>query len=342
MHATPARTVRIAIAGASSLRGKDLGELIAERSFPASDIRLIDEDVVSGTLTEAAGEPAFIQALAEDSFEGADFVFFAGRPEFTIRHWEQAAHSGATLVDLSGAFVDQRDALPWIPALDGLLPTSEEAKKGKLFFSPPAATLVGCTLAAALAPLKPKRLTIVFLQPVSERGASGIEELETQTVNLLSFQPISQTVYDAQVAFNLLARFGAESREQLGGARAAISRGIARYLASRGIGGAAIPAVQLIQAPVFYCCTFTAYAEFEAAVDAANLQKALRAADVSAGTAEDAAPNNVSVAGESRIHVAHAETDPGVTHGWWLWGAADNVRLAAANALSIAEKLIAS
>jgi hypothetical protein len=31
-----------------------------------------------------------------------------------------------------------------------------------------------------------------------------------------------------------------------------------------------------------------------------------------------------------------------VTNGWWLWGAADNVRLAAANALSIAEKLIAS
>ena len=33
---------------------------------------------MAGTLTEAAGEPTFIRALEEDSFEGARFVFFAG------------------------------------------------------------------------------------------------------------------------------------------------------------------------------------------------------------------------------------------------------------------------
>ncbi|MBI1738865.1 MAG: hypothetical protein HYR58_06420 [Acidobacteria bacterium] len=337
----PARTFRVAIAGASSLRGKDLSELIAERSFPTSDLRLIDDDVASGTLTEAGGEPAFIQAIAEDSFEGVDFAFFAGRPEFAIRHWEQAARAGATVVDLSGAFVDLAESQPWIPSLDGVLPPPVEIKTGKLFFSPPAATLVACTLAAALAPLNPSRLSIVFLQPVSERGPAGIEELESQTVNLLRFQPISQTVYDAQVAFNLLARFGAESREQLGGARAAISRGVSRFLTSRGLGSAAIPAVQLVQAPVFYSYAFTAHAECGAAVDAAALEKALSAAGVSVETGATS-PTNVSVAGESRIHVARVEADPSVAHSWWLWGAADNVRLAAANALRIAEKLIAS
>lgn len=342
MHATPARAFRVAIAGASSLRGKDLTELIAERSFPASDLRLIGDDVASGTLTEAGGEPAFIQAMAEDSFEGVECAFFAGQPEFTIRHWEQAARAGATVVDLSGAFVDLPESLPWIPALDAVLPPPKEISSGKLFFAPPAATLVACTLAVALGAFKPQRLAIVFLQPVSERGASGIEELELQTVNLLSFQPISQTVYDAQVAFNLLGRFGAESREQLGGARAAISRGVARYLASRGLGSAAVPAVQLVQAPVFYSYAFTACADFGAAVDAAALEKALAAAGVSVETPGQTSPSNVSVAGESRIQVARVEADPGVAHGWWLWGAADNVRLATANALRIAEKLIAS
>ncbi len=338
MPATPARACRIAIAGASSLRGKDLAELIQERSFPASDVRLIDDDVVAGTLTEAGGEPAFIRAMAEDSFERVEFAFFAGRPEFTIRHWEQAARAGATVVDLSGAFVDLRESLPWIPALDGVLPPPEGTGNGKLFFSPPAATLVACTLAAAMGPLEAKRMAIVLLQPVSEHGQSGIEELESQTVNLLSFQPISQTVYDAQVAFNLLGRFGAESRDQLGGARAAISRGVARYLAGR----APIPALQLVQAPVFYSYALSAFAEFGAAVDATALEKALHAAGVNVETAGDIAPSNVSVAGESRIAVAHVEADPGVTNGWWMWGAADNVRVAAANALSIAEKLIAS
>ncbi|MBI1749080.1 MAG: hypothetical protein HY234_11975 [Acidobacteria bacterium] len=338
MHATSSRICRVAIAGASSLRGKDLTELIAERSFPTSDIRLIDDDVASGTLTDAAGEPAFIQAMADNSFEGVEFAFFAGCPEFTIRHWEQAARAGATVVDLSGAFVDIHESLPWIPALDGVLPPPAATGNGKLFFSPPAATLVACTLAAALGPLDASRLSIVFLQPVSERGRCGIEELESQTVNLLSFQPISEGLFDAQVAFNLLARYGAESREQLSGARAAISRGAARYLAGR----AGVPAVQLVQAPVFYSYAFTAFADFAAPVDLNALERALAAAGVSVEKPGEAAPSNISVAGESRISVAHAEADPGVANGCWLWGAADNVRLAAANALRIAEKLIAS
>jgi aspartate-semialdehyde dehydrogenase len=340
MHFMPARSFRVAIVGASSLRGKDLGELIAERSFSASDLRLIDDDAAAGTLTEAGGEPAFIQAMAEDSFAGVDFAFFAGRPEFTIRHWEKAARAGATVVDMSGAFVDLRESQPWIPALDAVLPPPKEISSGKLFFSPPTATQVACTLAVALGPVSPRRLSIVFLQPVSERGPAGIEELESQTVNLLRFQPISQTVYDAQVAFNLLGRFGAESREQLAGARAAISRGVARYLAARGMGTAAIPAVQLVQAPVFYSYGFTAYVDMELPVDSAALEKALDAVGVRVETG-GTFPSNVSVAGESHIHVAHVETDPSVAHGGWLWGAVDNVRLATANALRIAENLIA-
>ncbi len=69
---------RVAIVGASSLRGKELKQVLEDRHFPASDVVLLDESVVAGTLTEAAGEPTFIRALDEESFEGARFVFFAG------------------------------------------------------------------------------------------------------------------------------------------------------------------------------------------------------------------------------------------------------------------------
>jgi len=34
--------------------------------------------------------------------------------------------------------------------------------------------------------------------------------------------------------------------------------------------------------------------------------------------------------------------DANVERGWWFWGAADNVRVAAGNAVSIAERLRAS
>ena len=39
-----------------------------------------------------------------------------------------------------------------------------------------------------------------------------MDELHQQTVNLLSFQPLPKDVYDAQVAFNMLARHGQKSQ----------------------------------------------------------------------------------------------------------------------------------
>ena len=85
------------------------------------------------------------------------------------------------------------------PALDGVFPPSAKKANCKVYFSPLAATLVASTLAAAFAALKPLRLAIVFMQPVSERGPAGIEELESQTVNLLSFQPISRSSEGARM-----------------------------------------------------------------------------------------------------------------------------------------------
>ena len=59
MTAAP-EAVRVAIAGAASLRGKELKQCLEESNFPAAEIRLLDEEVVAGTLTETGGEPAII------------------------------------------------------------------------------------------------------------------------------------------------------------------------------------------------------------------------------------------------------------------------------------------
>ena len=43
------------------------------------------------------------------------------------------------------------------------------------------------------------------LVPASEFGRAAMDELHQQTVSLLSFQGLPRAVYDAQVAYNLLA-----------------------------------------------------------------------------------------------------------------------------------------
>jgi aspartate-semialdehyde dehydrogenase len=55
----------------------------------------------------------------------------------------------------------------------------------------------------------------------------------------------------------------------------------------------------------------------------------------------DLTPSNVSVVGEADIHVGRIEPDPSVANAVWIWGVADNLRLAAVNAVRIAEALVA-
>ena len=90
--------------------------------------------------------------------------------------------------------------------------------------------IVACTLAAGLAKFQPQRISVILFPPVSERDQAGVEELESQTVALLSFREIAKPVFDAQVAFNLLASYGPESKSSLTETRSAVARDVAAYL----------------------------------------------------------------------------------------------------------------
>ena len=338
----PETANRVAIVGASSLRGKELKLVLEDRNFPAGDIVLLDASVAAGTLTEAGGEPTFIRELDEDSFDRVRFAFFAGSVSDAEHNWMAAQTAGATVIDMSGAVNASGRSKPWIPMLSTVLqpPPSAGANGSanpKPYYSPPSPVIIASTLAAALASFKPQRVVLNLFPPVSERDQLGIEELESQTTNLLSFRPIEKAIFGDQVAFNLLSAYGEDTKPTLAELRKEIAREVARYLAGR----APTPAIQLIQTPVFYGYAFSAYAEFPSVVPPGQLESAFSGLGVKIASADDPSPTNISIAGESEIQLARIESDPGVTTGVWLWGVADNLRLAATNAVRIAEELVA-
>jgi aspartate-semialdehyde dehydrogenase len=333
------RGLRIAIAGATSLRGKQLIEAIESSDLAAADLRLFDEEIVAGLLTEAVGEPALVRTIDEESFSGVRFVFFAGSAKFAERHVGAALAAGSTVIDLSGGLSARPDARSWIPSLDTILEPPFRAngatQTGGVYVSPSAPAQAAIALAAALRGAEGRLRSIVFLQPVSELGIAGIEELESQTVKLLSLQPMPQEVFDAQVAFSLMDRYGPASKERMSVAREGLARDVALYLKGR----VPIPGVTLLQAPVFHSHGFMAYAEMDSAdrfverVEAAGLQVASEG---------ESSPTNVSVVGESRPVLGRPERDFNAERGWWIWGAADNLSVAASNAIAIAENLLGS
>jgi len=326
----PLESRRIVIAGASSLLGVDLKSLLEESRFAASDFRLVDEETVAGTLTEAGGEAAVIRPVEEDSFDKAWVVFFAGSSAFTRANLALAKHSGAIIIDLSGELAGQPEVAAWLPKL-----SDPSLKSAKLFAIPSASAEIIARLVVALSSLKPSAISGVVFQPVSAAGKPGIEELESQTGQLLSFQSIGKQVFDAQVAYSMLDRFGPSSKQSLSTSLASIRREVQALLPA----GAKSPAVQLLHAPVFYGATVAASAFLDANAEASNIAKLC--ADVGfAFTDDSAAPSNVSSAGEMALQLAPPTVDPSTPGAFWFWAAADNLRLPASNAVKLAESLL--
>jgi aspartate-semialdehyde dehydrogenase len=325
---------RIVIAGASSLLGAELKALLEEGRFAASDFRLVDEETAAGTLTEAGGEPAVIQPVEEGSFERARFVFFTGSGEFTRRNLAEATRASATVIDLSGGIAGDAKTVVWFPKLDALL--GRELKKSAGTYAIPSAPgMAAAALALALAKNGLRRLVMTFFQPVSEAGRRGIEELESQTGELLTFQGVGQPVFDTQVAFNMVDRFGPGSAQKLDAIRERVRLETKACLGKK----AAIPAIQVVHAPVFYGTTFAAWAELEESADADKIANACQEAGFAMIKDGEAGPSNVTAAGEKIIQLAVPEADGSQPGTWWFWGAADNIRLPAANAVRLAEML---
>jgi len=333
---TDRRSEKLVIAGASSLLGAELKSVLEESRFASWEIRLVDEEIAAGTLTEAAGEATVIQSIDEDSFRGARYAFLTGSTDFGKQCLGPAKASGAKILDFTKASLSQPEATPWFPRVEALSGRRLD-KHAQLFSVFSAAATALTTLAMALRAVRLRRLVAVVFHPVSEAGRAGIEELETQTSQLLSFQNIGTPVFGTQAAFNLLPRFARESGEDLHQkllqTRSEISAGMADPVEDAKI------ALNLVHAPVFYGMTFSAFAEVDESADHTKLIDLCKDAGFSLVPPMEAAPSNVSVAGETSIFLRPPEPDSSKPGAWWFWGAADNLRFPAWSASKLVEWL---
>lgn len=325
---------QIVIAGTSSLLGAELKSLLEESKFAGWDLRLLDEEDAEGTLTEAGGEPAVIQPVEEGSFEKARFIFFTGSFDFTLANFETAHRSGAVIIDLSGHSINFVNTFVWYPGIATLRGQSFP-EKPHITAIPSAAAEAVVRLSLALREFDLKHVAVTVLQPVSASGKAGIEELETQTSQLLSFQPPGKQVFDAQVAFNSLDRFGPARQATSHGARCNLRNEISGSMRSEGV----LPAVELIHVPVFYGVTFSACAELSSGADEGRIAEVCKQSGFAILDEWGIGPSNMSAAGETVIQLSKPHADSLRPGSWWFWGAADNIRLPAWNAVKLAEKL---
>lgn len=327
-----ARTWRGAIVGASTLLGKELAEELNGATDVLWNITLLDAEDAGGTITAAGDEALVIQPVTADSFVGIDVAFFAGEGATTLQFWKAAHAAGAAIVDLSGALESQPHALvrsPLVPGGAG----PDLATVAELSAHPAAIMLA--LVVQQLRNTGLERIAATVLQPASELGNAGVEEVHQQTVGLLSFKPLQKDIYDAQVAFNLLAALGSSAKANLDKASDTIRRQTKTLAENAAVD---LVALQLLQAPVFHGYTASVFVETSERMDERALLKILL--EGHALFQEDESPSNELAAGKSEIllRVNVAESRNG--SAFWLWMAADNLWLSARNAVACALELV--
>ena len=319
---------KIALVGASSLVAKELKECLTESPLAGASFVLLDVQEAQGQLEQVGDEVTVVQTIREDSFHEIDFTFFAGSEELTRKYWRHALGAGSTVLDLSGALDAEPGVLveaPWL---------SEGTKSPDLLTK---AVVPANAAALALALLMDRLqsvaeirfMTATVLQPASEYGKEGLDELHQQTVSLLSFQNLPRAVFDTQVAYNVLGSFGENATASLARAEERIRRHYAVLAGDR------LPELrlQVLHAPVFHGNTFSICVELERAVPLATIEDALGGDHLDLVLEETDSPSNLAAAGQNEVLVWLKPEPPvdrltGETNRFWLWAASDNLRLA--------------
>jgi len=335
-----AESNRLALVGSDSLLGREVRDIITTEGL-ALDLRLIAADEEeSGVMTRIGEEAAIIGGLTTENLSDARVILLAGSAESSRKALELAGDPpDAAVVDMTFAAEERPDARLRAPILES--ETDEPMDAGVHVIAHPAAIALALFLRRLASNDPIRRAVVQIFAPASEHGAKGVEELQHQTVSLLSFKPLPQTVFDAQAAFSLLARYGSEAPASLEETEMRIERHLASLLDWPGEGeGTPMPSLRLIQAPVFHGYSFSVWVEFEEAPTVETLESSLERNGIEVRGGDFDPPNVVGQAGQSGIAVGAITPDRNHADACWFWLVADNIRLAAENAVAVARELL--
>ena len=332
MPARASAGTRVAFFGPTTLLARELRATLEGRAFPASEIKLYDEQA-EGVVSEYAGEPLLVGKPDEDLADTIDIAFMCGSAGAMDPYLDWPSRRGFVAIDLSGATASRED-VPLVHT--GINPDDIRDNEGKpsvIIAAPHAVSHNLATVAAAASNAgNLKRLDSLCLRPVSDLGERGVDELYSQTLGLLNFGEVPQDIFGRQVAFNIVPSSGITQ------SRAEAFEGRARTETARMLGpGAVDVALSSAFVPVFHGHAQFVTLSFDSPVEETVLEAALSETRGLRLVGDPDDFSAVDLAGEEGVAVMLAgRSDTGLS----LWCFCDNLKGGATlNAIRIAERV---
>jgi aspartate-semialdehyde dehydrogenase len=329
----------VAVVGATGAVGETIMRVLQERKFPVRNLYPLASSRSAGKKIEFNGQWIEVQDLETFDFSKVQIGLFSPGASVSKVYAPKAAAAGCVVVDNTSQFRYDDDIPLVVPEVN---PEAVAGYKNRGIIANP-----NCSTIQMLVALKPiydavgiERINVATYQAVSGSGKEAIEELATQTANLLNLKPIECNVYPKQIAFNCIPQIdvfmdNGYTKEEM-----------KMVWETKKIMGDDTIVVNptTVRVPVFYGHSEAVHIETKEKITAEQARELLAKApgivlmderrDGGYPTAIDAADTDPVYVGRIREDISHPR-------GLNLWVVADNVRKGAAtNTVQIAELLI--
>ena len=202
--------MNVAILGATGAVGREMMKILAERSFPVEELRLLASPRSAGQKLLWQGRELTVQPAEDSAFEGMDVVLGAAENDIAKRFAPAIVKAGAVFVDNSSAFRMDPNVPLVIPEIN---PEDVRRHKG-IIANPNCTTIVSLVAINALNQDSPIQSIIASsYQAVSGAGAGGPRELMEEVELLREGKPVHPQVFQYQIAYNVIPQIGGEAYE---------------------------------------------------------------------------------------------------------------------------------
>lgn len=330
----------IAVVGATGAVGETILKVLAERNFPVGNLYLLASSRSAGKKLEFKGKWIAIEDLAEFDFSKVQIGLFSPGASISREYAPKAAAAGCIVVDNTSEFRYVDDIPLVVPEVN---PDAVIGYKNHGIIANP-----NCSTIQMMVALKPiydavgiSRINVCTYQAVSGSGKEAIEELATQTANLLNMKPVECQVYPKQIAFNCIPQIDVFQDNGYTKEEMKMVWETHKIMGDDGI--KVNPTA--VRVPVFYGHSEAIHIETKqkiTAEEAKELFKKTEGIVLIDEHLDGGYPTAVTDAADTNpVYVGRVREDISHENGLDLWVVADNVRKGAAtNTVQIAELLI--
>ena len=330
--------MRVAIVGTSGAVGQEFLRVLAERNFPLDELVLFGSARSSGTTYEFKDKKLTVKELQHnDDFKGIDIALVSAGAGISKDFADTITKFGTIMIDNSSAFRMEADIPLVVPEVNA----ADAKNMPRRIIANPNCTTI--QMVVALKPIEElshiKRVHISTYQSASGAGASGMDELQAQTVQVANNEEATVKKFAFQIVQNLIPHidvfldndYTKEEMKMFHETRKIMHSDI-------------LVSATAVRVPVMRAHSEAIWVETEEEITPEQARAAFEKADgviVIDNPAEKQYPMPLYLAGRDEVFVGRIRKDLTTPNGLAFWTVSDQIKKGAAlNAVQIAEYLV--